>query len=60
MTLPLWWCWVIGFIMVNADVVHCFVFANKAIVHLSTVLTTAYMDSNQDRDGTYQVQKEGP
>lgn len=38
-----------GYIIVNADVAYCFVFTNKAVVLLSTILTAAFMDSNQDK-----------
>lgn len=37
-----------GYIIVNADVARCFVFTNKAIVLLSTILPAAFMDSDQD------------
>lgn len=38
-----------GYIVVNADVAHCFVFTNKAVALLSTILTAAFMDSDQDK-----------
>lgn len=38
-----------GYIIVNADVAHCFVFTNKAVDLLSTILTAALVDPDQDK-----------
>lgn len=37
----------LAYIIVNADVAHCFVFTNKAVLLLSRILTAAFMDSDQ-------------
>lgn len=37
------------YIIVNADVAHCFVFTNKAVLLLSTILPAAFVDSDQDK-----------
>ena len=48
---------VIAFVLVNADVAHFFVFTNKDVAHLSTIMTAAFMDSNEGTERANQVQQ---